>query len=180
MSLDPDDSVDAIALAWAQERPGTEVGSIGIVTRIWHAAKLLGEDRRRTLAAAGADTAVLDLLSVLRRAGAPYRLTTRELADATMITAGAISQRVGRAERDGLVVRTTRGDGSRKVDVELTAAGHALVEELVDRVLGREAELVAHLDVGEQQQLARLLRQLLDGLDLKLDKQKIGQVGDSS
>ncbi|WP_396923354.1 MarR family winged helix-turn-helix transcriptional regulator [Mycolicibacterium sp.] len=178
MSLDPQDPVDAIALAWAEERPGTEVGSIGIVTRVWHAAKLLGEDRRRTLAAAGADTAVLDLLSVLRRSGAPYRLTTRELADATMVTAGAISQRVARAERDGLVVRTARADGSRRVDVELTPAGHALVEELVDRVLGREAELVGHLDAVEQQQLAQLLRRLLDGLDHKLGKRKIGQVGD--
>lgn len=178
MSLDPDDPVDAIALAWAEERPGTEVRSIGIVTRIWHAAKILGEDRRRTLAAAGADSAVLDLLSVLRRGGAPYRLTTRELADATMVTAGAISQRVARAEREGLVIRTARADGSRKVDVELTAAGHALVEGLVDRVLGREAELVGHLDAGQQEELARLLRQLIDGLDHKLGKQKIGQVGD--
>lgn len=176
--LDPQDPVDAIALAWANERPGTAVGSIGIVTRIWHAAKLLGEDRRRTLAAAGADPAVLDLLSVLRRSGAPYRLTTRELAQATMVTAGAISQRIARAERDGLVMRTARADASRKVDVELTAAGHALVEQLVDRVLGREAELVGHLDSDQQRQLAELLRQLLDGLDRKLGNQKISQVGD--
>lgn len=127
MELDPADPIDAIALAWATERPGTPVDSIGIVTRLWQAAKLLGEDRRRTLARAGADTAVLDLLSVLRRSGSPYRLSTRELADATLVSAGAISQRVARAERDGLVTRVTRADGSRRVDVGLTAAGHALV-----------------------------------------------------
>jgi hypothetical protein len=90
----------------------------------------------------------------------------------------APAHRTGCAERDGLIVRTTRGDGSRRVDVELTAAGHVLVEELVDRVLGREAELVAHLDAVEQQQLTHLLRRLLDGLDDKLGKQKISQVGD--
>jgi hypothetical protein len=45
-------------------------------------------------------------------------------------------------------------------------------------VLGREAELVGHLDTVEQQQLTHLLRRLLDGLDLELGKQKIGQVGD--
>lgn len=43
----PDDAVDAVALAWLRERPGTPVEGIGIVTRLWMCAKLLGEDRRR-------------------------------------------------------------------------------------------------------------------------------------
>ncbi|MGC7094275.1 MarR family winged helix-turn-helix transcriptional regulator [Amycolatopsis lurida] len=178
MALDPNDPVDAIALAWTVERPGTQVESIGVVTRIWHAAKLLGEDRTRTLAAAGADAAILDLLSVLRRSGPPYRLTTRELTEATLVSAGAISQRVARAERDGLVTRTTRADGSRKVDVELTEAGHAMVERLVDRVLGREAELVSSLTSAQQAQLAELLRRLLTGLHTELGDHRLGQVGD--
>ena len=45
------------------------------------------------------DAATLDLLSVLRRAGPPYQLTTRQLTEQTRVTAGAISQRVARAER---------------------------------------------------------------------------------
>lgn len=55
-----------------RERPGTPVEGIGVVARIWR----LGNDRRRTAAAAGADAATLDLLSVLGRSGPPYRLTT--------------------------------------------------------------------------------------------------------
>jgi hypothetical protein len=47
---DEDDAVDAAALAWLRERPGTPVESIGIVTRVWRLAKLFGEDRRRILA----------------------------------------------------------------------------------------------------------------------------------
>lgn len=72
--------VEEIAAAWERERPGTPVSSIGIVTPIWQLAKLLGDDRRRVLAGAGMDPATLDLLSVLRRSGAPYTLTTRELS----------------------------------------------------------------------------------------------------
>ena len=79
MGWDETDPVDATALAWLRERPGTPVEGIGIVTRIWRLARLLGEDRRRVLADAGADAATLDLLSVLRRAGPPYQLTTRQL-----------------------------------------------------------------------------------------------------
>ena len=117
----PDDAVDAVALAWLRERPGTPVEGIGIVTRLWMCAKLLGEDRRRVLASAGADTATLDLLSVLRRSGEPYQLTTRQITEQTGVTAGAISQRLARAENAGLVERSA-SEGSRIVLVTLTAA----------------------------------------------------------
>jgi DNA-binding MarR family transcriptional regulator len=174
--LDQDDPVDATALAWTRERPGTPVDGIGIVTRIWRLAKLFGEDRRRVLAAAGADAATLDLLSVLRRAGAPYRLTTRDLTAQTRVTAGAISQRVARAEAAGLVHRSPV-PGSRAVAVTLTPAGHALVERLVDRVLGREAALVAHLAPEQRSALTDLLRVLLDDLQEELGDRRHTQVG---
>jgi DNA-binding MarR family transcriptional regulator len=150
-----------IAAAWQRERPGTPVTSIGIVTPIWRLAKLLADDRRRVLAETGVDGATLDLLSVLRRAGPPYTLTTREIADRTLVTAGAVSQRVARAERDGLVTRAPAG---RAVLVTLTDAGHAVVEATVDRVLGREADLISGLSAEQQAQLAELLDVLLTSL----------------
>lgn len=91
-------SADEIAQAWARETPGVPVASIGILTRIWRAAKLLSDERRRTLAAIGMDAATMDLLSTLRRAGPPYRLSTRELAARSLVTPGAITQRVDRAQ----------------------------------------------------------------------------------
>ena len=151
-----------IAAAWRRERPGTPVGSIEIVTPLWRLAKLFADDRRRVLADAGVDSATLDLLSVLRRSGKPYELTTREIGARTLVTAGAISQRVARAERDGLVTRAALGDGSRAVAVRLTRKGHGLVERTVDEVLGREAYLVAGLSGKQRAVLARLLGELLD------------------
>jgi DNA-binding MarR family transcriptional regulator len=169
MGLDDEDPVDAIALAWLRERPGTSVEGIGIITRIWRLARIVGEDRRRTLAAAGADAATLDLLSVLRRAGPPYQLTTRELAKQTRVTAGAISQRVTRAERSGFVRRAPTSDSvSRAVVVTLTSAGHAHVEQLVDRVLGREANLISGLSADQKIALTRLLKLLLNDIDVRL------------
>ncbi len=159
--LDPDDPIDAIAMAWTRERPDTPVDSIAIVTRIAHVAKLFGDDRSRLLRQSGADSAILDLLSTLRRAGPPYRLSTRELAGAALVTAGAITQRVDRAEQQGLVVRHPRSDGTRQVDVVLTESGHRAVERLVDEVLGREAELLENLAAREKEQLESLLRRLL-------------------
>jgi len=173
---DENDSVDAIALAWLRERPGTPVDGIGIVTRVWRLGKLLGEDRRRTLAAAGADAATLDLLSVLRRGGAPYQLSTRELTERTRVSAGAISQRLARAEQAGLVRRASSAT-SRTVTVTLTPEGHALVERLVDRVLGREAELISCLSPEQQTALTELLRAFLGELEAQLGPVPHTQVG---
>ena len=98
---------------------------------------------------------------MLRRSGPPYPLTTREIAQRALVTAGAVSQRVSRAEREGLVERTAAADGSRSVIVSLTAAGHARVEGAVDQVLGREAQFVAGLLPQERTVLAGLLDRLL-------------------
>ncbi|MFF0267935.1 MarR family winged helix-turn-helix transcriptional regulator [Kribbella sp. NPDC004536] len=155
-----------IARAWQRERPGTPTDSIEIVTPLWRLAKLFADDRRRVLADAGVDPATLDLLSVLRRAGTPYELSTRELASRTLVTAGAISQRVARAEDGGLVTRRAADDGSRAVLVALTPAGHDLIERTVDQVLTRESELVASLSPGDRGQLASQLQQLLDEVTL--------------
>jgi DNA-binding MarR family transcriptional regulator len=159
-----EDRAEEIARAWAREQPGVPVGSIGILTRIWQAAKLMSDERWRTLAAIGIDAATLDLLSTLRRAGTPFRLSTRELAARCLVTAGAVTQRVDRAKRAGLVERLARAPGSRTVLVELTPTGHREVERAVGLLLGHEQDLVEVLSPGEQEDLRRLLAVLLASL----------------
>ena len=95
-----------IAAAWQRELPGVRTEAIEINTPVWRIAKVLADDRRRTLARLGVDPSTLDLLSVIRRSGPPYELTTREITRRTLITAGAVSQRVARAEQAGLVGRS--------------------------------------------------------------------------
>ncbi|MEV6413814.1 MarR family transcriptional regulator [Kribbella sp. NPDC051718] len=158
----------AIAEAWQRERPGTPTDSIGIVTPLWRLAKLFADDRRRLLADLGVDGATLDLLSVLRRAGRPYELTTRQLTERTLVTAGAISQRVNRAGQAGLVERRTETDGSRAVVVSLTDAGHALVERTVEQVLSRESDLISSLTAAERELLAGKLQSLLDDVSRRV------------
>jgi DNA-binding MarR family transcriptional regulator len=164
-----------IARAWQRERPGAPTDSIEIVTPLWRLAKLFADDRRRLLADLGVDPATLDLLSVLRRAGAPYELSTRELSRRSLVTAGAISQRVARAEESGLVTRRTAGDGTRAVVVTLTEAGHALIERTVDQVLTRESELVASLTPAGRTQLAAQLQELLDDVAKQARKPSSGE-----
>jgi len=153
-----------IAAAWRQELPDVATSSIEVITPLWRVAKLLADDRRRTLARLGVDAATLDLLGTLRRSGPPYALTTRELTARSLITAGAISQRITRAERAGLVVRSGSSASRRAVSVALTPDGHALVEATVTDLLTHEEALVDVLTSRERRQLARLLDKLLGTL----------------
>lgn len=160
--VDPESTypVSEIAAAWQRERPGVPTTSIEIVTRIWRLAKLLADDRRRVMHAAGINAATLDLLGVLRRSGPPYRLTTRELTALSLVSAGAISQRLAKAEAAGLVERSRSDDHRRAIAVSLTQAGHALIERAADAVLTREASLVDGLSASQRRALADLLDQL--------------------
>lgn len=171
----PPDGADAIQDAWRRELPGVPVESIGVITRIWWAAKVFGDRRRRLLADRGVDVATLDLLSTLRRSGPPYRMSPGGLADACMVTRGAITQRVERAVRAGLVERTTAGSGYHARAVTLTRDGNALLDRVVADLLTAEDDLVAHLPPDRRELLADLLRELLAGLG---GPPPTGQVGD--
>ncbi|MEV4760509.1 MarR family transcriptional regulator [Micromonospora sp. NPDC049559] len=157
--LDPASAWPAadIAASWQRELPGVRTESIEIVTPIWRIAKLLADDRRRTLAALGIDPSTLDLLSVLRRSGPPYELSTREITRRTLVTAGAISQRVARAEQAGLVERSPSAASRRAVSVRLTEAGHTLIERTVRELLEHEADLIAGLTASDRTTLRDLL-----------------------
>ena len=135
-----------------------------MITRIWRIGKLLEADRRRTLDRSGVDAPTLDLLSTLRRAGPPYRLAPGEIARATLVSPGAISQRLTRAEDQGLVRRHREGPDGRSVTVELTAAGHALVKSTVDDLLRHQETLLTGLTPDQRSGLAELLRVLLADL----------------
>lgn len=149
-----------IAASWQQELPGVRAEAIEIITPLWRVAKILADDRRRTLASLGIDGATLDLLSVIRRAGPPYELTTREIARRTLITPGAVSQRVARAEGAGLVEREPSPASRRAVVVRLTDAGHTLINNTVRPLLDHEADLVSVLSDDERRALTAVLAKL--------------------
>jgi DNA-binding MarR family transcriptional regulator len=145
----------AVAAAWQRELPGVPTRSVPV---IWATKTIAGRLRRGREAAlhdAQIDAATLDLLSTLRRAGDPYFLTTRELAARCLVSAGAISQRISRAELDGLVRR--RAGTGRRIEVVLTAAGHDFVERGARHVLNVDDALTAGLSDAELHQLETLL-----------------------
>lgn len=158
---DGEDKVDRVEAGWRRVRPDIDVGSVGIVTRIWRIGRHFDHARKERLDAFGTDRIILDVLAMLRRAGPPHRLTPGELQRAALITSGGMSQRLERLEAAGLISRTIHSEDRRKVQVELTQAGIELVDEVVGDLMVRETKLLDVLDDAEQQQLRGLLKKLL-------------------
>jgi DNA-binding MarR family transcriptional regulator len=150
---------ERVAQQWAREVPDAPTEAIPVVMAVLRAAKRIADNRRRVLARLGLDSAVFDLLATLRRNGAPYAMSPADLARDCLVTAGAISQRVSRAEADGLV-QATRGPGGRAVDVRLTKVGRRRIDAAIVAYLESEQVLVAGLSPRERASLTRML----DGL----------------
>jgi len=155
------DSVDLITAAWRRERPDIEVGSIGVVTRIWRIGRHLDRHRKQRLELLGTDRVTLDVLATLRRSGPPYQRTAGELMHSSLITSGGVSQRLEKLERAGYIERHVDQADRRRVEVRLTPAGVDLVDSVVADVMEHETKLLGRLSPGEQETLIGLLRKLL-------------------
>ncbi len=156
-----DDAIDRIEASWHRERPDVDVSSVGIVSRIWRIARHLEQARKERLAEHGTDRVTLDVLAMLRRSGAPFRMTAGELTHHSLLSSGGVSQRLEKLERAGLVTRHIHSEDRRRIDVELTPAGIELIDSILADLMAHEAKLLDGLGPAEQDDLRRTLKRLL-------------------
>ena len=113
------DAVDRIVGQWNAVRPDIDSSPIGVIGRVSRLSRLIDRRLAENFARFGIEAWMYDVLATLRRNGAPYELTAGELVGQSMVTTGAITNRIDRLEARGLVERT-RTDDRRKVVVRLT------------------------------------------------------------
>lgn len=154
------DAVDRITSQWNAVRPDLDISPVGVIGRVSRLSRLVDRRLAENFARHGVENWMYDVLATLRRSGEPYALTAGDLVRQTMVTTGAITNRIDRLEQRGLVERT-RTDDRRKVIVRLTPQGLDLVEEVVVTHLATEREILSSLTARQQQDLAHLLRTML-------------------
>lgn len=159
-----DDNVDRRLEQWRAERPDLDPSPMGVVARIQRACRLIDRELRDHFATHDLQLWEFDVLATLRRSGPPYRLTAGALVEASMVTSGAITNRIDRLLARGWVIRETDPANRRSVLITLTGSGRELVDEVVVSHLDLETKLLATLSAGDQDRLAALLRKLLIGL----------------
>ncbi|WP_069886820.1 MarR family winged helix-turn-helix transcriptional regulator [Streptomyces luteocolor] len=153
----PLDHVARIQAEWARERPDVDVTPQGAIGRLHRLGALLTEELCVVYRRFGLSEGEFDVLAALRRAGEPYERAPGELAAHTMVTTGAMTKRVDRLERAGLVTRRrAAGDGRGRV-VGLTAAGRELIDRAFTEHMRNERRLLDALTPGEAEQLESLL-----------------------
>jgi DNA-binding MarR family transcriptional regulator len=104
------------------------------------------------------------VLATLRRAGAPYELTAGEIGESTMVTSGAVTKRVDRLERAGLVARRAADIDARGRLISLTDRGREVIDDAVAEHTRHESRLIAGLTTAERDTLITLLRKLAQTL----------------
>ncbi|MEW2285634.1 MarR family transcriptional regulator [Streptomyces sp. NPDC047841] len=162
MQPQPADTVDAIIEQWARVRPGLDTRAMEVFGRISRLSRVMGDRMERTYKPYGLSRGEFDVLATLRRAGEPYTLSPSELSAALMLTTGGMTGRLDKLERAGLLRRSPDPHDRRGLRVSLTEEGLRLIDEAVDAGLAQESTALSALDAEEAEQLAGLLRKLLD------------------
>ncbi|MEU4767427.1 MarR family transcriptional regulator [Actinosynnema sp. NPDC023794] len=158
------DHVDVVIEQWCVQQPGLDVSSMAVTGRLIRLTRLVTTALRGTFDPHGLDAASFDILAALTRAGPPHRSSPGHLMRASMVTSGAITQRLDRLESRELVTRAPSDLDGRGVRVALTAAGLALTERVLPDHLETSTRLLVALSRAERDELADVLRNLLVSL----------------
>lgn len=159
------DEVDHVVAAWQRERPDLDLQPLAVLSRISRVARLLDLARREAFGAGSLEPWEFDVLSALRRAGAPHELSPGALVAQTLVTSGTMTNRIDRLVDRGHVERERSTTDRRGVIVRLTDSGREAVDAAMTQLLAHERELLAGIGADEQADMAAALRQVLTRLE---------------
>lgn len=156
------DDVDRIIAAWRRECPELDTAPLEVLSRMHRITRHLDKARNRALSRHGLEGWGFDVLTVLRRSGEPYELTPSRLVSETMVSSGTMTNRIDRLEARGLVERRPDPGDRRGTLVRMTHEGRLVVDETLAQLLASERELLSVLSLSQRQDLADLLRPLMN------------------
>jgi DNA-binding MarR family transcriptional regulator len=151
------DHVARIQQEWARERPDIDVTPQAVIGRLHRLAGHLTEQLLVVYRRFGLGEGEFDVLATLRRAGEPFERAPGELAAFTMVTTGAMTKRIDRLERDGLVTRRPSATDGRGRVVALTPAGRELIDQAFAEHMRNERRLLDSLTPEDAVALERIL-----------------------
>ena len=161
----PVDEVDRLVDAWRRERPDLDVAPMHVLSRVTRLARHLDLARRTAFAEHGLETWEFDVLSALRRSGAPYELSPGRLLRETLVTSGTMTNRIDRLVTKGLVERLPDPADRRGVLVRLTPTGRRRVDDALAGLLEQERRLLREISADDRVMLADLLRAVVAPFD---------------
>jgi DNA-binding MarR family transcriptional regulator len=152
---------------WKHERPDLDASPMGILGRLMILSRLLDRGVEQILQPYDLSIPEFDMLAVLRRCGPPFRQSVGELRAHSLLSSGAMTNRVDRLEQKGLVQREPNPEDRRGVLVVLTKKGRVLIDQVVPERLKEGHGRVSVLSKKDRQQLEALLTRFLAALSIE-------------
>jgi DNA-binding MarR family transcriptional regulator len=161
MAAQKRDTIAGFLDGWKRERPDLDAWPLGILGRVQRLDALLVRRTEQWLADLDLTWEAFSLIVTLRRAGRPYELRPGEINRQSLLSSGAVTNRIDRVEKLGLVERRPDAGDRRGVVVRLTAKGRALADRAIERQFAELAGVMAALTKPERAALASLLSKML-------------------
>lgn len=155
------DSVDRMIEAWAEADPRRDVRVLEVVGRLLLCAQYLEQDLVAALQPFDLSFGDFDVINTLRRRADADGTNPRDLARSALITSGAMTARLDRLERAGLIERTPDPADRRAVRIRLTERGDRLAEQALTAVIAADETFLAPLGRRQRDTMASALKQLL-------------------
>jgi DNA-binding MarR family transcriptional regulator len=156
------DEVDLVLAQWRVERPDVDMSPMAVLGRVARLSRLLDRELKEFLGRFDLEPGEFEVLTTLRRASTSEGLTAGAFLNASLVTAGAITNRIDRMAAKGLVERVPDATDRRVVRIKLTPAGRVLVDGMLGEHMARYARLLEPLDARTQAVVADALRALLE------------------
>jgi DNA-binding MarR family transcriptional regulator len=155
------DHVDRVTELWAGIEPSIDMFPLHMGARLLRVAKRLEESIEGSLRPLGLSFADFDVLNTIRREGGADGVPPKHLAEFALVTSGAMTARLDRLQRAGLIERHPDPHDRRALRVVLTTRGAELSEDGLSSVLAAYAEFLRDVPRDTQEAIGDALRQLL-------------------
>jgi DNA-binding MarR family transcriptional regulator len=156
------EKVDAIFKQWQTERPDIDPSPVHIYGLICQLYLQTTAFINEVLEPYGLYRGTFDVLTALRRTGTPYLLTPKQLSTSLLLSGAGLTSRLNSLEALHLIARLPEPEDRRTVRVQLTAAGEALVNEVIPLVFEAQWERLLPLGEDSQKHLATQLKRFAD------------------
>ncbi|MGL4828950.1 MAG: MarR family winged helix-turn-helix transcriptional regulator [Vibrio sp.] len=155
------DSVEKIVREWGNQKPELNTLPMSIIDRVQRINKRIELAMIEFYQLIELTQGEFEVLMALVRVGTPYRLTPTDLQIITLLSSGAMTHRLSKLEKKGLLTRNMSKHDRRNVEVTLTEKGLSYTESLLPEYVALQEGVLRYFSEEEQDYLANQLQEWL-------------------
>lgn len=157
------DSIDTIYQQWRTERPDIDPEPVLIYGPISRIQSDVTARIDKLLAPYKLVRGTFDVLTALRRAGAPFRLSPKQLTRHLVLSGAGLNGRLNILERHGYIARLPEPADRRTLRIQLTTSGQRIVNKMTPRLFDLQWGILSGFEARERKQFADLLLRMAEG-----------------